>query len=373
MLIKKIKNKLKLKYPILINKLIYFRDTNIFSRFFNKFKRINSNNLIHGKKIINSNDKNIFISKTFRPKLSSETFPLIEFSKNITDCSIIIQGSILNYEHFVIESIKTYSKIFPNCLIILSTWENEINDNFLEKIKHINKLKILLNKKINTKYNVNLQIISTSNALDYAQNQNYKYSIKTRTDCRIYNPFTFDFLKSLITTFKTNNSNSIKNRILSGSIDTRTFRVYDLGDLCLFGEIIDLKKYFLNENYEESLGKMGINIKNPIIMDTAVINEIFLCARYLFNHNVNLTWTLNDWWDKCKNFFCVFDSKSIDFFWYKYHWQYEQRFLNNYTTKYNQSLQFSDWINIYNSNTQIYDQSFKEQWQLINGIIKQKN
>jgi len=377
MFLKKIKNKLKLNYPYLANKLIYFRDTSLLLKFFNNLKKIDPNKQIHGKKIVNINDinfkKKIFISKTFRPIFSSDAYPDIKFENNTDDCAIILQGSITNYENFVIETIKIYSKIFPNSLIILSTWQDEINNNFLSKINHIKNLKILLNKKFKTAFNVNLQIISTSNGLEYAKKQNFKYSLKTRTDCRIYNPYALNFLKLLLKTFEVKNSNFFKNRILSGSIDTRIFRVYGLSDICMFGDTNDLGKYFLNENYEESLLKMGINVKSPIINDVAVINEIFLCARYLFNTNQNLDWSLEDWWDKCKNLFCIFDSKSIDFFWYKYHWQYEQRFLNNYTSKYNQSLQFYDWINIYNNNTKLYDQTNKEEWHLVNGFFEQKN
>ena len=377
MFLKKIKHILKLKYPSLVNKLIYFRDTSLLFRIFNNFKKIHPNKEIHGKKITNIKNvdlkKNIFISKTFRPIFSSDVYPEIRFDNNSDDCSIILQGSITNYENFVIETIKIYSKIFKNSLIILSTWEDEINNDFLLKVKNVINLKILLNKKIKTNFNVNLQIISTSSALEYAKKQKYKFSLKTRTDCRIYNPYALIFLKLLLKTFEVKNSNFIKNRILSGSIDTRIFRVYGLSDICLFGETNDLAKYFLDEKYEESLLKMGMDIKSPIINDVACINEIFLCARYLFNTNQNLDWTLDDWWIKCKNLFCVFDSKSIDFFWFKYHWQYEQRFLNNYTSKYNHSLQFYDWINIYNDNTKLYDQSNKEQWHLVDGIIKQKN
>ena len=115
-------------------------------------------------------------------------------------------------------------------------------------------------------------------------------------------------------TFKTNNPQNQKSRILSSSIDTCIYRIYGLSDICLYSKTEDLKKYFSNENYEDSLKKLNIDINNPIIKDTAVINEIFLCSRYLKNINLELDWTLDDWWKKCRDVFCVFDAKSLIYF-----------------------------------------------------------
>ncbi len=377
MFLKNIKNIIKKNFPIIANQLISFRDNNKFLRFFSSQNKININKNVHGKRIVNINKKNsnndVFFSYTFRPISEINTYKNIIFNHHSKDTAIIIQGPVANYENFVIDTIKIYLKIFPETLLILSTWEDEVDESFLMKVNSFKNFKLILNKKITTKYNVNLQIISTSSALNYAAKNNYKYSLKTRTDCRLYNPYSLVFLKSLIETFKTNNPQNQKGRILSASTDTRIYRIYGLSDICLYSKTEDLEKYFNNENYEDSLRKLNIDINNPIIKQTAVINEIFLCSRYLKNINLELDWTLDDWWKKCRDVFCVFDTKSLDLFWYKYHWQYEQRFINNYTSEFNQSLQFSDWINIFNSRTEFYNKSFKEKWYLNNGFPEQTN
>ena len=377
MFFKKIKQKIKFYFPFFSKKLISFRDTSRIVKIFFLFQKISPKKNVHGKIILNhennSLNKGVFLSYNFRPKFEKNTFKNIDFKSYSQDSAIIIQGPITNYENFVIETIKIYHKIFPKTLIILSTWENEINNKFLEQIKNLKNLSLITSKKIKTKYNVNLQILSTSKAIESIKKKKLKFTLKTRTDCRIYNPNSFNYLKSLMNTFKVGTNPNIKNRILSSSIDTRIFRVYGLSDICLFGLTDDLKKYFHNELYEEGLKKLNININNPIINETAVINEIFLCARFLKNTNNKINWTLNDWWHKCRELFCIFDARSIDLFWYKYHWKYEQRFTNNYTSEFNQSLQFADWLNIYNYNTQIYNQSNKEKWHLKDGSIQQKN
>ena len=378
MFLKNIKRIFKLKFPLFSNKLISIRDNNKFFRFLNEGKNLDINKNVHGKEIvkIEENQKNneIFLSYSFRPKLEKDTFKNIKFQNNSENTAIIIQGPIKNYENFVIETIKLYLKIFPEALVVLSTWKDEVNEIFLNNIKNLNRFQLIQNIKPITKYNVDLQILSTSKALDYAIQHNSKFCLKTRTDCRIYNPSSLIFLKNLLDTFKIKKKNELfENRILASSIDSRIYRVYGLTDICLFGETKDLLKYFLNESYEESLTKINLDVKNPIINETAVINEIFLCARYLSNINHELKWTLDDWWETCKHIFCVFDTRSIDLFWYKYHWQYEQRFTNNYTTSYNQSLQFSDWLNIYNDKTNFYKKSNKEKWYLKNGLYEQEN
>tara|TARA_B100000959_G_scaffold23237_1_gene22426 strand:- start:1502 stop:2635 length:1134 start_codon:yes stop_codon:yes gene_type:complete len=377
MFLKNIKKIFKLKFPLLSNKLISFRDNNKFIRFILSKKNIDPNKNIHGKQILNftnsQNNSDIFLSYIFRPKLETNTFQNIEFKNNSINTAIIIQGPIKNYENFVLETIKIYLKIFPESLIILSTWKDEVNDIFFNKIKNFKNFHLILNTKPISKYNVNLQILSTSQAIDFALKKKYRYSLKTRTDCRIYNPNTLIFLKSLLETFKVKNNNDVKNRILASSVDSRIYRVYGLTDICLFSETEDLSKYFINESYEKSLSKLNINLNKPLINDTAVINEIFLCARYISNSNHDLKWSLEDWWEKCREMFCVFDATSIDLFWYKYHWKYEQRFTNNYTSEFNQSLQFADWLNIYNNKTEFYNKFNKEKWNFKNGSLEKKN
>ena len=44
-------------------------------------------------------------------------------------------------------------------------------------------------------------------------------------------------------------------------------------------------------------------------------------------NNIEIDWTLEDWWNKCRDIFCIVDSNFLDFFWYKYEWKYEQNLI----------------------------------------------
>ena len=83
---------------------------------------------------------------------------------------------------------------------------------------------------------------------------------------------------------------------------------------------------------------MGFDDPPYIKNETYVVNEIFLCARFLKNNNIQIEWTLEDWWKNCRDIFCIIDASSLDFFWYKYEWRYEQRFNTNYTNDYTQKI-----------------------------------
>ena len=84
-------------------------------------------------------DKKNYTSFFKRPKKAKD------YNINSTDASIsskiaiIIQGPVLDNSNFIYETIKIYKKTFPKSLIILSTWDDEI-----EKLKEIKKLQIKL-------------------------------------------------------------------------------------------------------------------------------------------------------------------------------------------------------------------------------------
>ena len=163
----------------------------------------------------------------------------------------------------------------------------------------------------------------------------------------------------------------LKSRIISCSVDTRKYRVYGFSDIMLFGSIENIDKYFENESFEMGIEKYNFGKYPSVINETPVVHEIFLCARFLKNCNIEIDWTLSDWWNKCRDIFCVVDPSTIDLFWFKFHWKFEQRFITNYTSNFTQSLQFSDWLNLYSNQNYKFDENKKEKWRSENGLFVQ--
>ena len=376
-------NKLKIfvkkNFPALTKKFINFRDNNYVLRLIKNFYVLKVNKNIHGKKIVSqsgyilSYSRKNYISHTIRPK-KLDNFFLDDFNNDDNDTSIIIQGGLKGINSFVEESLNIYLTLFKNSNIILSTWNDEISDKFINKFK--DKIHIIKNNKpINFSHNLDLQIISTANGIKKANELGSKYCLKTRTDCRIYEGKSIKLCKNLIKAFPINEKyKNLNSRIISCAVDTRKYRVYGLSDILMFGETKNMSKYFLKEEYERSLKIYDFGSYPCIIKDTAVINEIFLCARFLKNLGCEMNWTLEDWWKKCSEIFCIIDPSYVDFFWYKYHWKFEQRFLKNYTSNFKQSLSFADWLDLYiekDFTTNTNHEKLKEKWKIKDGLIVQ--
>ena len=375
---KNFKLKIKSNYPNLVRFLIKMRDNNYFLRILKKPIFISASKKIHGKKIVKSErgilfDLSVdnFVSYTFRPKISKNS----NFNEEVFDNSstaIIIQGPMYGLKNFVKETLLFYTKIFENVPIILSTWEDECKKDFFDEFDKYNNIKIIKNIKPQSTFNVDFQTLSTNEALSFAKSKNISYCLKTRTDTRIYKKNSIFFLKNLLKNFPIKEKyNALKNRIITCSIDTRKYRVYGLSDILLFSSTDNLIKYFEKKDFISSLKDMGLGRYPCLKNDVAVINEIFLCARFLKTNNIEIDWTLEDWWNKCREIFCIVDSNFLDFFWYKYEWKYEQRFNINYTSNYEQSMQFTDWLNLYQNPNLMFKNKFKEKWKIKDGIIVQ--
>lgn len=374
---KNLKFIIRSNFPNLVRFLINIRDNNFILRVLKKPIVLSATKKVHGKKIVNFERGFLFdlsidnyVSYTLRPKKVEKS----EFSKEVYDNSstaIIIQGSLYGLENFVKETLLLYTKIFDDVLIILSTWENECSETFLDYFKDYKNIKIIKNIKPKTIHNVNLQTLSTSNALKYAHEKKINFCLKTRTDCRIYKKNSIFFLKNLLKLYPVDKNLNQIERVISCSIDTRKYRIYGLSDIMLFSSTKNLIKYFNPKKFEDSLSDMDLNSYPCIKNDTAVINEIFLCARFLKANNFDINWTLEDWWNKCREVFCIVDSSAIDFFWYKYNWMYEQRFNINYTSNFEQSMQHSDWLSLYSNPDFIFKTEFKEKWKIKDGVIEQ--
>ena len=296
-----------------------------------------------GLDFIASYSRSNYISHTIRPKYS-ENFKLVSTEEiNKKEFGIIIQGPISskNELNFLRETLKIYKNIFPKTLIVVSTWKNSFskklfNDEYI-KISELEK------PKVPGFANINYQIKSTSNAIKILKDKGIKSILKTRTDCRICKPNLKSYFLSLQKTFIS--EDSMNSRIFASNVATCKYRIYGLTDIMLFGKTEEIELYFKDETEEDILKNYSFK---RIINETAVMSEILLCARYLKNKGIQLDWTLEHWWECLSKYFGIVDVYSIDLFWHKYDWNFEQRFVKNYLYKSSRSIEFSEWLSLYN-------------------------
>ena len=317
---------------------------------------------------------NSFFSYHLRPKFEKD-FIFKNIKNKHEDIAILIQGPIQKQNKFALETIKIYKKIFPNILIILSSWENDDTKDFKKlnsKNFHIIKSKQPLTSG---ELNINYQIKSVVAGLKFLNRfRNIKYVLKTRTDCRIYNPNSFLYLKDMINNFPIKKNNFLEKRILFSSVATCKFRVYGATDIVQFGTLRDLTKYWKVPYYEDGLLNLVNKNKNPIIKGTPVISEIYLFAHFIYRNNIKLNWSLKHWWSLLRSYFLVFDSHTLDFFWNKYEKNIEMRFHTTYSETLARSLNFNDWLKIYHNNyKELLNTNHQEKWNYKNNKFIQIN
>jgi|TARA_B110000114_G_scaffold4190_1_gene4226 hypothetical protein len=301
-----------------------------------------------------------YLTFHLRPK-KSDNYNLTSTDVTEKKCAIVIQGPIGAMFDFLYETLKIYNKIFPDTLIIISTWDSENK----EKISTLTgeNVHVIFNKTLKYKSpgNTDPQIISTYNALTFAKTRGIEYCIKQRTDLRVNKNNLKTYLISLIKNFPLKKKNElIKSRIIITSLGTFKYRLFSPADYFLFGHIDDLIMYFDKESYLEGVSKYNFGDLPCFQNDTPVISEIFLCARYLTKIENKLEWNLDQWWLSLKKFYCVVDTSSLDLFWLKYDWEYEYRFTKNYSNPFTRTVEFSDWLTLYMENDHGWKKATKE-------------
>ncbi len=361
----------ELRYKLSLN-LKYFFIKNLGSRV-NKYKFIGFNaGWLIGK------IKKSYLSIHLRPKKSEDIKFSADEDKDNSNVGIILQGPIsVNGDRgeFLYETLKIYKKIFYGCNIVLSTWKIE------EKLKEkFNKLKIKIiensepdSEKFGSVRNIDRQILTTYAALKYLSENNVTYSLKTRTDWRIYKPNAHFYLKNILHTFPIQNK-YIKGRIIVPSMITCKFKIYGMADTLQFGFTEDLLKIWDNEYFLDSIDRLSFGKYPSLKNHTPIISDVFLCARFLTKIQHNLLWTLEDWWHVLANYFCVIDTDSLDLIWTKYEdWFYEKRYYRTYNNDQPRSVEFSDWVNLYSdekkTSTKWKNLGFQEKWIILNGDI----
>lgn len=261
--------------------------------------------------------------------------------------AIVIQGPLVHHCDFTLETVRLYKQLFPSCVIILSTWDDE-DATTVEKIRS-EKIIILLSKKPDVAgiSNINYQIVSTINGIREAQKQGAEYVLKTRADQRIYAPNTDEFLWSLLKCFPLEQTDVQRERIIALSSNTFKYRPYSISDMFLFGGIQDMMLY-----WDVPLDpRMGISMDSSSVRSWVGLGlcELYLSLAFLTKIGHQTQQTIADGWDVYARYFCIIDTVSVDLYWYKYYRQREYRRLGYANIKNDDELSFRDWLILYTS------------------------
>lgn len=261
------------------------------------------------------------------------------------EVAILIQGPLVLKDEFTYQTLKLYHHIYPSVLILYSTWSNQ-DQNQMDKIKKLG-VKVIINEKplFAGTQNINLQIKSTAEALDYlCKETDVKYVLKTRSDQRISRRINFlGLFRSLLASYPISINDNIRERLIISGLNSFQIRLYGISDMLMFGNIHDMLAYWQITQQSEEVVLIESNpkyfIKNNIA-EGYLVNSFFKTVDY------EPKWTQEDSDSFIKKYFLIIEKEQIDLFWFKY-----ERWFDNYVFceenfMERKELNFSDWINI---------------------------
>lgn len=315
-----------------------------------------------------SNTSDEYVSFKKRSKYSKDMIINHEINKEIEDVCILLQGPIKKENDFTIETIKFYRELYPKCFVIVSTWNDEEKKS-IDKLKEVGAMVIQSEKPQKTGLgNMNFQLISTKAGINYAEKNNIKYILKTRTDQRLGKNNFLEYLLGLIECFKIKDDYlklGVKERIIvhQGSTGGNMFVPYFISDFLYFGTTKDIKKLFSLDLDEKSMSyKERGEWIDSLCGKTSVEEyynktapEIKIIKSYIEKYSgKKVENSVKAYWDFVKNYLVCVSWDDIGLFWFKYNYQnesdifhlYEERDNNKRYLQYNWT--FQNWFNLYN-------------------------
>lgn len=208
-------------------------------------------------KQINENRLNYYIEPRLRRFDRIEIDTQARFT--IDDIAIIIQGPIRYDNSFTYNTLSVYRKIYPNVLIIVSTWKGEVTVDFREKCME-KRIVIMENEypRSSGVKHVNYQLLSSAKGVEYTlDKESIKYVLKCRTDQRINKPDFLLYMRNLLQTYPS--GGILKDRIVVSDFFDCPFCIRDF---LMFGNKKDLIKLFTiphdNNKRLQNIPRQGI-------------------------------------------------------------------------------------------------------------------
>lgn len=293
---------------------------------------------------ISKHKKHTYFTKWERPIFEKDVTEYETDNCKGKKIAIVMQGSVTTENHFTLETVKLYRKLYPTCKVIVSTWENQ-NQKEINLINDAGGI-LVVNKYpqvILGNNNVNLQRITSKEGIRVAKELGCEYILKTRSDQRFYASKVMTFLMNLLEKFPLQSHVKAKDRIISISTCTFRNRIYNISDMFLFGEISDIEAYFSCPEDTREHGDI-LEADDPISYSKQRPGEIYFASHYIESLGFDLKWTKEDSDKYVKDYFIIVDAESVDFYWPK-HTDDEYRF-RKYANGSLKQITFKDWINM---------------------------
>ena len=137
---------------------------------------------------------------------------------DLDDVAVVMQGPIDYRDDFTIETLYLYRRLYPKVMLVVSTWEGEVADDFRWRAESLG-IDIIENQKPDHKgiYNLFMQIVSTREGIKHAAgNPAVRYVFKTRTDQRYNHPEFLNYMKNLLHLYPAGGDLAAERLVFSG-------------------------------------------------------------------------------------------------------------------------------------------------------------
>lgn len=262
--------------------------------------------------------------------------------------AIVMQGPIKKEDDFTLETIRLYKRLYPDCILVLSTWRNE--EAYLAQF-YDEQITICLSEPPmhSGALNCSYQAVNSYAGIAKAAKMGCERICKTRTDQRFYLPDLFTYLEDMLDTFPLRIQTIQKERLISISYTTLSNRPYHVCDMFLYGEAADVLRYFP--------GKVDDRDWEPIHWTSNIeysklrAGEVWFTANYIESLGYDLKWTVEDSDYYLRELFLILDTTLIDLYWAKYSDnEHSERIYNDDTYQNQRIVTFFNWLNSYREN-----------------------
>lgn len=274
-----------------------------------------------------------YVAYKIRPKTQDKIFTMEEENEIDAQIGIVMQGPLFLQDHFTLETVRIYGKLFPSAKVIISTWKDQ-DKKELGLLEQEPNCLILLNDKPGEPgmVNSNMQRVSTLNGIRFAKNLGCKYVLKTRGDWRIYAKGALRFLVHLLDEYPCKGSlYGQKKRIIATDIATEEtsimFYPFWITDLLMFGDVDDMESYWdSDETHGSEYDKRRVDAlirtekytwKRRI--EEGLLNETRIPMNYILRKTGEMpNVSVKEYWDFVRDYFIIVPKSLLDAFWFKY-------------------------------------------------------
>ena len=314
--------------------------------------------------------KTEYVSYRIMPKDTS-VIPVLDGLKQSQSFAIVMQGPLCKKDNMTVNSIKFYKKIYPLAKIIVSTWNDESEEDIIDLVKL--GATVVQSEKPNCSgiMNVNYQLKTSLAGVKKAYEMGCEFAVKTRTDQHICKPFIFDSMISAIKLFP--GGNRQKGRIATlGVCSGGMFIPYHTCDFLYLGYTEDLLNLFSApfdcRDYNKMLPNQDLNRSRRENSEKMYPPEIYILKHYCIEFlKLSGEDTVKEHWNVTKNYLICYGMNDVDLMWNKYDRLYNLNFhcssyFNGEDSSqklYTMCFDFFNWFNLYVENIR-YDARYEQ-------------